>query len=114
MLTNLSSTAIKIRPADQQLLEGRHSEFNRPIFATVKKGKTIFVTGFGGRYGCEKSRLPHFPENRFTDGGEVVRLINVVSASKPKCLEFALPSPARVRDDITITIRPVSLALSFI
>jgi hypothetical protein len=34
------------------------------------KCKAIPVTGRGGPYGCEKSRLSHFLENRFTDGGE--------------------------------------------
>jgi hypothetical protein len=32
------------------------------------------VTGRGGPQGCEMSRLPHFPDNRITDGGEVVSL----------------------------------------
>jgi hypothetical protein len=36
------------------------------------KGKAIAVTGRGGPYGCETSRLPHFLYNRLTDGGEVV------------------------------------------
>jgi hypothetical protein len=35
-------------------------------------GKTIPVTGRGGLYVCETSRLPHFLDNRLTDGGEVV------------------------------------------
>jgi hypothetical protein len=39
-----------------------------------KKGKAIPVTGREGPYGCEKSRLPHFVDNRLTDGGEVVSL----------------------------------------
>jgi hypothetical protein len=38
------------------------------------KGKAIPVTGRGGPYGCETSRLPHFLDNRLTDGGEVVSL----------------------------------------
>jgi hypothetical protein len=36
------------------------------------KGKAIPVTGHGGPYGCEMSRLPHLLVNQFTDGGEVV------------------------------------------
>jgi hypothetical protein len=36
--------------------------------------KAIPVTGHGGPYGCEKSRLPHFLDNRLTDGGEAVSL----------------------------------------
>jgi hypothetical protein len=34
----------------------------------------IPVTGRGGPYGCETSRLPHFLNNRLTDGGEGVSL----------------------------------------
>jgi hypothetical protein len=37
-----------------------------------KKGKTITVTGRGGPYGCETSRLPHFLDNWLIDGDEVV------------------------------------------
>jgi hypothetical protein len=32
------------------------------------------MTGRGGLYVCEMSRLPHFLDNRLTDGGEVVSL----------------------------------------
>jgi hypothetical protein len=38
------------------------------------KGKVIPVTGRGGPYGCETSRLPRLLDNRFTDGREVVSL----------------------------------------
>jgi hypothetical protein len=43
---------------------------------TVKgtKGKAIPVTGRGGPYGSETSRLPQFLDNRLTDGGEFVSL----------------------------------------
>jgi hypothetical protein len=37
----------------------------------LKKSKAIPVTGPGGLEGCETSRLPHFLDNRLTDGGEV-------------------------------------------
>jgi hypothetical protein len=40
-----------------------------------KKDKAIPVTGRGGPYGCETSRLPHFLDNRYKDGGEVVGLM---------------------------------------
>jgi hypothetical protein len=39
----------------------------------VKKGNAISVTGRGGPLGSETSRLPHFLDNRLTDGGEVSR-----------------------------------------
>jgi hypothetical protein len=39
---------------------------------TVKiEDKTIPGTGCGGPEGCETSWLPHFLDNRVTDGGEV-------------------------------------------
>jgi hypothetical protein len=37
--------------------------------------KAIPITGRGGPLGCETSRLPHFLDNRLTDGGEVVSLM---------------------------------------
>jgi hypothetical protein len=39
------------------------------------KGKTAFVTGRGGLFGCETSRPPHFVDNRGADGSEVVSLM---------------------------------------
>jgi hypothetical protein len=41
---------------------------------TKINGKAIPVTGRGGPLGCETSRLPHFLDNRPTDGGEVISL----------------------------------------
>jgi hypothetical protein len=38
------------------------------------KGKAIHLTGREGPWGCETSRLPHFLENRLTDGGKFVIL----------------------------------------
>jgi hypothetical protein len=44
-------------------------------FTIVKgKGKAIPVTGRGGPYGSETSRLPHFLDNRLTDNSETVSL----------------------------------------
>jgi hypothetical protein len=40
----------------------------------IKKGKAIPVTGHEVPQGCELSWLPHFLNNRLTDGGEVVSL----------------------------------------
>jgi hypothetical protein len=40
----------------------------------VKKGKANPLTSRGGPEGCEWSRLPHFLDNRLTDGSEVVSL----------------------------------------
>jgi hypothetical protein len=36
------------------------------------KGEAIPVTGRQGPQGCETLRLPHFLDNRLTDGGKVV------------------------------------------
>jgi hypothetical protein len=38
------------------------------------EGKAISVSGPGGAQGYETSGLPHFLDNLFTDGGEVVSL----------------------------------------
>jgi hypothetical protein len=47
---------------------------NTHIVLRKNKGKAIPVTGRGGPQGCETSRLPHFLDNRLTDGAEVVSL----------------------------------------
>jgi hypothetical protein len=36
------------------------------------KGKDVPVTGLGGPYGCERSRLPHYLDKRLTEGGKIV------------------------------------------
>jgi hypothetical protein len=47
------------------------------------KGKAIPVTGRGGPYGCETSRLPHFLDNRLSDGGDVVSFTRRPAALYP-------------------------------
>jgi hypothetical protein len=56
----------------------RGEEQARNLLKVKKKkvGKAIPVTGGGGPYGCETSRIPHFLDNRLTDGGEVVSLMH--------------------------------------
>jgi hypothetical protein len=44
------------------------------IVPATCEGKVIPVTGRGGPYGCETSRLPHSLDSRLTDGREVVSL----------------------------------------
>jgi hypothetical protein len=39
-----------------------------------KKGKIFTVTGRGGPWDCKTLRLPHFLDNRLTDGVEIVSL----------------------------------------
>jgi hypothetical protein len=46
-----------------------------------RKSKAIRVTG------CETSRLPHFVDNRLTDGGEVVSLMHQEESWYPFLLE---------------------------
>jgi hypothetical protein len=43
------------------------------LFVLIK-GKGIPVTDRGGPLGCETSKLPHFLDNRLTDGDEAVSL----------------------------------------
>jgi hypothetical protein len=38
------------------------------------KGEAILVTGSESSQGCKTSRLPHFLDNRLTDGSEAVSL----------------------------------------
>jgi hypothetical protein len=40
----------------------------------LAKGRAVPVTDRGGPQGCDTSTLPHFLNNRLTDGGEVVSL----------------------------------------
>jgi hypothetical protein len=42
------------------------------VLLELRQHKALPVTGREGSYGCETSRLPHFLDNRLTDGGEVV------------------------------------------
>jgi hypothetical protein len=42
----------------------------------LKNGKAIPVTGREGPEDCEMSRLPHFLDNRLTDGSKVVSLMH--------------------------------------
>jgi hypothetical protein len=51
-----------------------HSVFMFLITLKISKKLVISVTGRGGPWGCETSRLPHFLDNLLTDGFEVVRL----------------------------------------
>jgi hypothetical protein len=62
---------------------------------TVKKGKAITVTGHGGPWGCETSRLPHFLDNRLTDGGEVATLKRRPPFTPPPQGRFQVPISIR-------------------
>jgi hypothetical protein len=58
--------------------------------APKNQGKAIPVTGRGGPYGCETSRLQHFLDNRLTDGGEAVSLTSrpLFTPRKIPCTHF--------------------------
>jgi hypothetical protein len=62
---------IKPRRAYTDLYEHDIEEFTDTV---LHEGKAIPVTGRGGPYGCETSRLPDFLDNLLTDGGKVVSL----------------------------------------
>jgi hypothetical protein len=53
------------------------------IICKDKKGKAVPVTDHGGPWGCEISGLPHFLDNRLTDGREVVSLTRRQAAFYP-------------------------------
>jgi hypothetical protein len=57
---------------------------NLRMEGTGKKGKRILVTGRGGPSVCETSRLPHFLNNRLTNGGEAVSLMRQPAALEPQ------------------------------
>jgi hypothetical protein len=40
------------------------------------EGRLIPITGCGGPWGCGTLRLPHFLDNRLTDGSEAVSLMH--------------------------------------
>jgi hypothetical protein len=52
------------------------------------QGKAIPATGRGGPQGCEISRLPHFLDNRLTDGA--VRL-SALSIGQPSFTPRKIP-----------------------
>jgi hypothetical protein len=51
-----------------------------------KEGEVIPVTGRGGLYGCETSRLPHFLNNWLTVGGEIISLTRQTNFTPGKIL----------------------------
>jgi hypothetical protein len=59
------------------------------------KNIAIPVTGRGGSYGSETSKLPHFPDNRLTDGGEAVSL-----KRRPPFTLMKIPVFISVRDGV--------------
>jgi hypothetical protein len=61
----VTPTAMTYRPAKTNTSDTVMAQ------SVTGKGKAIPVTGREGPYGCETSRVPHFLDNRLTDGGEV-------------------------------------------
>jgi hypothetical protein len=58
----------------QQLYQNWFMKNKRVYVLQMWKGEAIPVTGLGGPGGYETLRLPHFLDNRLTDGGKVVSL----------------------------------------
>jgi hypothetical protein len=54
------------------------------IVMLIDKSKAIPATDRGDQYCCEMSRLPHFLDNRLTDGGEAVSLTRRPAARNPQ------------------------------
>jgi hypothetical protein len=59
---------------DKRWEAGWDPELVGTLWSKRKKGKAIPVTGRGGPWGRDTSRLSHFLDNRLTDGGEVFSL----------------------------------------
>jgi hypothetical protein len=64
-----------------QTVTGQHTSiklFDMKLYENLSSGKKTVklspITGCGGPYGCETSRLPHLPDNRLTGGSDVVSL----------------------------------------
>jgi hypothetical protein len=58
------------------------------------KGKAISVTDREGPQGCETSRLPHFLDNRLTNGGEFVSLTRRPSFTPQEDSWYSFPLEA--------------------
>jgi hypothetical protein len=68
---------IQIRCKKREMIGPRRSLLEAKLLKRNwkwRQKKNICVTGLRGPQGCERSRLPHFLDNRLTDGGEVVIL----------------------------------------
>jgi hypothetical protein len=74
------------------------------ISTTVIKSKAIPVTGREGPQGCETLRLPHFLDNRLTDGGEVVSLMRrpPVTPQEDFWYSFLLETESKTRDIVRL------------
>jgi hypothetical protein len=46
--------------------------FVNSISGCINVNNAIRITERGGPYGCETQRIPHFLDNRMTEGGEVI------------------------------------------
>jgi hypothetical protein len=62
---------------ESELLESGTKKRDGRMYEYVEtgKGKAILVTGPEGPLGCDRSRFPHFLDNRLTDGGEALSLV---------------------------------------
>jgi hypothetical protein len=80
------------------------------FFFDAKKGKDILVTGRGGPWGCERSRLPHYLDKRLTDGGKVVSPTRRPPFTpRFHFLKFLIPISVRGWVDTSAIMRPGGL-----
>jgi hypothetical protein len=70
------------------------------------KGEDIPVTGHGGPWGCERSRLPHYLDIRVRDGGKVVSPTGRPPALYPQVsfLRFLVLISVRGRVDTRVIV----------
>jgi hypothetical protein len=54
------------------LIDGPFEVYGLHAFLIKSKKKAMLVTGPGGLYGSETSRVPHFLDSWLTDGGQVI------------------------------------------
>jgi hypothetical protein len=59
---------------------------------TLERGKAIPVTGREGPYGCKTLKVPHFLDNRLTDGRKVVSLTHRPPLTPRKISVIIMPA----------------------
>jgi hypothetical protein len=79
----LSLSLTSDRSSPTQGVNHTHTHSHETTSAFLRRHVTLPVTGRGGPWGCETSRLSHCLDNRLTDGGEVVCLMRRPAALYP-------------------------------
>jgi hypothetical protein len=73
-LPGLELLHLGLSARNKSLHQLRYCSSSVTIYIYRLEKTSILVTGCGGPWDCETSRLSHFLDNRFTDGGKVVSL----------------------------------------